>query len=122
MNLNTTSLSAALAAVLLMIAGAAPADGDATADAANYLRFEQLDDGRCHILSQGGKLMVMHSDHEDKAIRFRLIRYFADVRQQGRATGVAVPGEKPVKLGCTLVDGREQRWTVERAHFEPQEP
>ena len=88
-------------------------------EAARYLAFEAVGDGKCHILSEGGKLMVMHNRHPESAIKFRLTRYFADVRQWGRATGVAVPGEEPVKLGCTEVDGRVQRWEIERANFAP---
>lgn len=88
-------------------------------EAARHLAFEQVGDGKCHILSEGGKLMVMHNKHPESAIKFRLTRYFADVRQWGRATGTAVPGEEPVKLGCTEVEGRVQRWEVERANFVP---
>ena len=86
-------------------------------EAVSALEFEQKNDGKCHILSEGGKLMVMHNRHAGKLIEFRLIRYFADVRQQGRATGTIAAGESPIKLGCTLVDGREQRWEIERANF-----
>ena len=60
-------------------------------NAAAALEFEQLDDGKCHILSEGGKLMVMHNRHSEKAISFRLIRYFANVRQQGRANRYCAP-------------------------------
>ena len=86
-------------------------------EAAAALQFERRDDGKCHILSEGGKLMVMHNKHADKTISFRLIRYFAGVRQQGRVTGTTTPGEGEIKLGCTLVDGREQTWKIERAKF-----
>ncbi|MEM7465680.1 MAG: hypothetical protein AAF387_02215 [Pseudomonadota bacterium] len=81
------------------------------------LKFEERADGKCHILSEGGKLMVVHNTHDSLPIKFRFIRYFADVRQRGRATGTVVPGEAPVKLGCTQVDGRPQHWKIERANF-----
>ena len=119
MNKNTTAILISFLGAMASFSATALATEDNQTEAQKYLRFEAVDDGKCHILSEGGKLMVMHTEHEEKAIKFRLIRYFADVRQQGRATGVAVPGEKPVKLGCTLVDGRAQHWTIERAHFEP---
>tara|TARA_R110002095_G_scaffold76193_2_gene65083 strand:- start:1239 stop:1610 length:372 start_codon:yes stop_codon:yes gene_type:complete len=106
-------------AALLMCA-AFPASGSAPADpaaAATFLSFETRIDGRCHNLSEGGKLAVMHNKHPTKAIEFRLIRYHVDVPQWGRTTGIAPAGEPPVKLGCTLVGGREQRWAIERARF-----
>lgn len=104
----------------LLICAAFPASGSAPEDpgaAANFLSFENRIDGRCHNLSEGGKLTVMHNTHPTNAIRFRLIRYHVDVPQWGRATGTAAPGESPVKLGCTLVGGREQRWVIEQAQF-----
>jgi hypothetical protein len=59
----------------------------------------------------------MRNVHATIPIKFRLIRSFADVRQRGRATGIAEPGGEVVKLGCTLVGGRPQRWDIERAQF-----
>ncbi len=84
--------------------------------AESFLSFEAKTDGKCQNLSEGGKLQVMHNQHPVRKIKFRLIRYFVDVRQRGRATGIAEPGEM-VKLGCTTVGGRPQRWVVERAEF-----
>jgi hypothetical protein len=85
--------------------------------AESFLSFEDTTDGRCQNLSPGGKLTVIRNAHPTKSIRFRLIRYFVDVRQQGRATGVLLPGGDPVKIGCSRVDGRKQRWVVEKADF-----
>ncbi len=104
----------------LFMCAALPAAGSAPQEpgtAASYLSFEDRIDGRCHNLSEGGKLAVMHNRHPSKAIEFRLIRYHVDVPQWGRATGTAAPGEPPVKLGCTLVGGRAQHWAIERAQF-----
>ena len=84
---------------------------------AAYLEFESHLDGRCQILSAGGKLRVLRNTHAARPIAFRLIRTFAGVRQTGRAMGVAGPDGEPVKLGCTRVDGRLQDWRVERAEF-----
>ena len=82
-----------------------------------FLSFEMKSDGRCHNLSEGGKLAVLHNSHPTKNINFRLTRYFVDVRQSGRATGIAAPAAEPVKIGCTMVGGRPQRWVVDRAEF-----
>lgn len=86
-------------------------------NAESYLVFEEIIDGKCQNLSAGGKLQVMLNAHPSRKIKFRLVRYFVDVRQNGRATGVAEPGGSRVKLGCSRVGGRVQRWEVERAEF-----
>ena len=85
--------------------------------AANHISFEEKTDGKCHNLSEGGKLLVMYNNHPSEAISFRLIRYYIDVRQRGGATGIAQPGGEPIKIGCTQVGGRPQRWEIQRAHF-----
>ncbi|MDA0821471.1 MAG: hypothetical protein O3C28_03500 [Proteobacteria bacterium] len=85
--------------------------------AESFLSFEDQADGRCQNLSSGGKLTVIRNAHPTKTIRFRLIRYFVDVRQEGRATGVLLPDSEPAKIGCNRVDGRRQRWVVEKAEF-----
>ena len=117
----TSRISALAAALLLAQTGTAIA---AEADAADpltagapFLEFETVLDGRCQNLSQGGKLRKMRNVHGNAKIRYRLIRYFADVPQWGRATGTITPGDGDIKLGCTLVDGREQRWEIERAEI-----
>lgn len=109
------------ACTLLLAFGPAGAEDVVTADpltaGAPFLEFETVLDGNCQNLSQGGKLRKMRNVHGNAKIRYRLIRYFADVPQWGRATGVIAPGDGDIKLGCTLVDGREQRWEIERAEF-----
>jgi hypothetical protein len=85
--------------------------------APSFLQFATKTDGRCQNLSQGGKLAVMQSSHPTRKIEFRLIRYFVDVPQNGRATGIAEPQGEVVPLGCTLIGGRPQRWEVDRANF-----
>ncbi len=94
----------------------APAFADRM-EAAPHLALESLEDGKCFILSPGGKLRVMRNTHPDRAVKFRLDRYFADKLQAGGAAGTIAPGDEPVKLGCTEVDGREQRWEIQRAEF-----
>ncbi len=102
----------AIATSVALVGASEPID-----TAESYLRFEETIDGKCQNLSTGGKLQVMLNSHPSLKIKFRLIRYFVDVRQNGRATGIAEPGRSPVKLGCTRVGGRVQRWEVERAEF-----
>lgn len=73
-------------------------------------------DGRCQILSDGGKLRVMRNVHPTRAIRYRLTRVFVG-KPQGLSVGTAPAGGETIKLGCTKVDGRAQDWTVDRAAF-----
>ncbi len=119
-----TAASAAVAAATVIAALMATATlplptvaSEPARSAESYLSFETKIDGRCQNLSTGGKLQIVRNMHPTKEIRFRLIRYYIDVRQRGRATGLAGAAGEPVKLGCTLVGGRTQRWVVERAEF-----
>jgi hypothetical protein len=108
-----TVLSACAAAPSAPPTGPAPA----TTAAADALAFEAVLDGRCQILSAGGKLQVVTNTDPTRRVRYRLVRVFADTPQAGRVIGELGPGEGPVKLGCTRVDGREQRWDVLSAEF-----
>jgi len=120
----TRSLAANVAIVVLVImvqgpAAASPppvADEDAPTAGA-FLKFSSEIDGRCQILSDGGKLFIMTNVHPSRSISYRLIRYFAGVPQPGRAMGTIAPGAAPKQLGCTRVDGREQRWEIQLAEF-----
>ena len=100
----------------IVFSGSSTASGPA-GDPESFLSITKQADGRCQILSSGGKLAVIRNSHPSRDIRFRLVRLFVDVPQQGRASGIASAGENAQKLGCTLVDGREQRWVVESAEF-----
>ncbi len=84
--------------------------------AAAALRIVSVPDGRCHILSEGGELTVLHNDNPSRTIRYRLVRLFVD-RPQGLMDGEIPPGPEPVKLGCSKVGGRAQTWQVKRADF-----
>lgn len=84
--------------------------------AAAALRIISVPDGRCHILSEGGQLTVLHNDDPSRTIRYRLVRLFVD-RPQGLMDGEIPPGPAPVKLGCSKVGGRAQTWQVKRADF-----
>lgn len=110
------AIATLLFAPLALLAAAAASEAPAEA-ASNYLKFSSRLDGKCQILSDGGKLRVMENTHPSRAIRFRLIRIFADKPQPGRAMGTIAPGDEPRALGCTLVNGWEQRWEVQVAEF-----
>lgn len=111
------SIGHRLAAAVL---AAAACTGSADEQAAAHLEFESVLDGRCQILSDGGKLRVMRNNHADRPIRYRLTRVFVG-KAQGLSVGVAPPAGETVKLGCTKVDGRLQEWVVERAEFTPED-
>lgn len=111
-----TAIAAAILLIFTTLTNLVDAS-EPVATAASFLAFETKIDGTCHNLSEGGKLQVMRNLHQTRRISFRLIRYFIDVRQQGRVTGLAPPAGETIKLGCTLVGGRPQRWEVERAEF-----
>ena len=83
------------------------------------LEFQSEPDGRCQILSEGGKLRVLYNRHASRAIDYRLIRVFGDGHRQGRVVGTAPAGGERVPLGCTRVDGHPQDWQLERANFTP---
>jgi hypothetical protein len=101
-------LAASLSALLLAPPPAAAEDPSA------LLAFEEVADGRCQILSEGGKLVLMRNLHPTRAIRYRLVRIFMEV-PQGRVDGEIAAGEAPQKLGCSRVNRRVQSWRVERA-------
>lgn len=111
------------ALVLLWLSGltlsAAAKDDTEEPPARSFVEFRSEADGRCQILSEGGKLRVLYNRHERRAIDYRLIRTFGDGHQQGRVVGIAPAGGQPVPLGCTRVDGRPQDWQLERAIFTP---
>jgi hypothetical protein len=103
------------AATTLLLA--APVSGASQDEARNYLELRSDPDGRCQILSQGGKLRVLSNRHPGRAIKYRLIRVFGPAKPQGYVVGIAPSDGSVVKLGCTLVDGRAQDWRLERAQF-----
>ncbi len=83
----------------------------------NYIEFESVLDGRCQILSARGKLRVVKNTHPNKAIKYRFTRLFAGKRQAGLAMGTIEADGKPVKLGCTKVDGKDQTWEIKVVSF-----
>ncbi|MEX2480866.1 MAG: hypothetical protein WD928_08395 [Gammaproteobacteria bacterium] len=110
--LRVVSFTALLAAAVTAGASSDPND------AARFVEFESVPDGRCQILSDGGKLRILRNTHGAHAINYRVERIFAGSHRQGLADGIAPAGGEAVKLGCTRVDGREQDWILDRARFE----
>jgi hypothetical protein len=84
--------------------------------AQDHLEFLEQQDMRCYNLSPGGQLRLLKSSHPSHRIRFRLVRYFAAIKQPGFVEGTLEPAGSRA-LGCTRVDGREQRWEIYTAHF-----
>lgn len=107
----------ALSLAAVLAAGGTVNASSGSDDAARFVEFESVPDGRCQILSDGGKLRILRNTHDARAINYRVVRIFAGNHRQGLADGIAPAGET-VKLGCTRVDGREQNWTLHRARFE----
>lgn len=116
------SAAAQLTMLTLCLTGI-PNVADAAADtsAADYLSLEAVADGKCQILSEGGKLVIMRNTHPDRPIAYRLIRTFAKV-PQSRVVGVVEPASDGQRLGCNRVDGRDQSWRIERAAFKEEMP
>ena len=107
--------------LLAMAAGVRAETSPAVAQpaAAGFIEFQSEADGRCQILSEGGKLRVLYNRHDSRAIDYRLMRVFGDGHRQGWVVGTAPAGGERVPLGCTRVDGRPQDWQLERATFSP---
>jgi len=105
-------LAACLA--LSLTAGGAWAAVGSSDEASAALVFEEQLDGKCQILSAGGKLVVLRNTHRFSTVRYRLVRMFLGV-PQSRIDGEIAPGAAPQKLGCSRVNGRRQFWRVERA-------
>ncbi len=114
MRLFVRPRTAALTVLALCAVHVHGAGSDRAAVAA--LVFEEQPDGKCQILSEGGKLVVLRNTDPDRTVRYRLVRLFLDV-PQSRIDGRIAAGETPQKLGCNRVNGRTQSWRVERAAF-----
>jgi hypothetical protein len=107
--------------VALLACPGLPVPAAGAEDAAAHLELVTVPDGRCQILSEGGKLRVLHNRHASRPIDYRLLRTFPPGQPQGLVAGTIPAGPEPHKLGCTRVDGREQDWLVKRARYAVQE-
>ena len=97
----------------------APAEDGALAsdDPGSYLEFVASLDGKCHILSTGGRLRSIKNNHRKKTIRYRLVRYFAGKPQPSFTAGTLGPAGQISALGCDRVDGQDQSWRLESARY-----
>lgn len=124
------SLRACLATVVVMSCCAcsvaqaedAPPDLSVLQDGlppADYLHFTEAFNARCESLSSGGKMVSLRNRHPHLALRYRMVRFFADAPQGGMVAGTLLPGAEAVELGCNRVDRRKQHWEVNRLTLEP---
>lgn len=109
-------LSALLVATLCAVFAWKGSADEPARPAASFLAFETVPDGKCQILSEGGKLTLLRNTHPSSTIRYRLLRLFV-ARPQGMMDGEIKSAEGVQKLGCDKVGGRAQTWQVERARF-----
>ena len=109
----TTVLRCGGLIVLLGLSGTVPAEDQAL----GHIRFSYDFDGRC--VQRNGEMARIANAHPDRGIKVYLRRYLADVMQPGRTVQSLPPGAEPVALGCTVVDGRPQRWQPVKAQFLP---
>ncbi|MGH8615963.1 MAG: hypothetical protein ACREYF_29115 [Gammaproteobacteria bacterium] len=91
-----------------------PLAGD---DPQSYLEFIANADGKCTILSAGGRLQSIKNNHLSKTIRYRLVRYIAGKPQPSFTTGTIGPVGQMSALGCDRVDGQGQSWRIESARY-----
>lgn len=106
----TCSLGPVLAGVLSFPAAAGE-------DAGSHLEFFTQFDGRCQGLRRGD-IRMLRNTHPSRAIRYRMVRFVSGVRQGGPIAGRIDPGGEGERLGCSIIDGREQVWTIIKADYE----
>lgn len=82
-----------------------------------YVEFIANLDGKCYILSAGGRLQSIKNNHLSKTIRYRLVRYFAGKPQPSLVAGTVGPAGQTKPLGCDRVDGQDQTWRLESARY-----
>jgi hypothetical protein len=106
-----------LSSTLLLGVNSVPSSAIASPEeASTMLEFVAVQDSKCQILSEGGKLSQVRNTQEHRRIKLRLFRVFGNVRQGGPVV-VEVEGGQTLPLGCNRVDGREQRWEIINANF-----
>jgi len=115
-NLWVTEIKLLILAFACAIGICHPAWATEPERAETFISFEYRADGKCQILSEGGKLVMLHNTHPNREISYRLVRYFAGVPQT-RVFGQLKAADAGEALGCNRVDGRDQLWKVERASF-----
>jgi len=87
---------------------------------AGYLEMTKEFSGKCMGLRRGD-MRVLVNNHPDKTIQYRLIRKVAGQRQASIIQDTIKPGSEGHKLGCELLDDREQTWEIVRAQYVEEE-
>lgn len=72
--------------------------------------------GKCMGLRRGDMRMIRNT-HPDKAIQFRMVRLLGGQRQASIIRDTIEPGAEGQKLGCELLDDREQTYEIVQARF-----
>ena len=122
MKITTTLISLCLLAtpVTPLIAAETPDNKQQTKKQpegpAGYLEMVKEFSGKCMGLRRGDMRMMMNN-HPDKAIQYRLVRKLAGKRQASIIQDTIKPGSEGHKLGCELLDDREQTWEIVRAQY-----
>ncbi len=122
MKITTTLTSLFLLATLLAPAMAADESETKQQEAqqpegpSGHLEMIKEFSGKCMGLRRGD-MRVLISNHPDKTIQYRLIRKLNGQRQASIIQDTIKPGGEGHKLGCELIDDREQTWEVVRAQY-----
>lgn len=107
--------------------GVSSAADDGTATQApqepiNYLEIYEVNSARCQSLRRG-KMRMLRNVHPTQKIRYHMTRSLAGKRQAGLIRDTIYPADEKAEeaeaLGCELLDGMQQEWTVTRAEFVP---
>lgn len=86
-------------------------------DATKYLEIYKEFDGKCQGLRRGDIRMIRNT-HPEKKIQFRMVRLLNGRRQASLIQDTIAPGEDNAqRLGCEILDDREQVWKIVRAEY-----
>ena len=97
---------------------------DATQEASAYLHIFKTNHSRCQSLRRG-KMQMLQNLHPTRTIRYRMRRQLAGIPQAGLIRDEIAPTtdiedkQSADALGCELLEGLAQEWSVIRADFAP---
>jgi len=100
----------------LAAAPAYPSEQSNADGPADYLEMYKEFDGRCQGLRRGDIRMIRNT-HPSRSIEFRMVRMLGDKRQASLIRDTIKPRDEGQRLGCEILDGREQTWKIIRARF-----
>lgn len=100
------------------LAAGEPADRPAAEnnDPASFLEIYSEFNGRCQGLRRGD-IRMLRNTHPSKTIQYRMVRLLGGHRQASLIQDTITPSDEGQKLGCEVLDDREQTWKVVRASF-----